>query len=406
EEQLEGLAQNLSAIDGELEQLAAQREQYELVSVACGSLEKLAALGAAELFWGAKAERADIERHVAAVRARLDTFSARIAEIEGRRKAVTDEIAQGREVLAILEDDLAEIHAEQEEQLHEWVLEREAEPVVARAGAMPWSRGGEDDRRFRRALGSSLAAAVLLGILVPLVDLPLPEPAEILEVPERVVELIKRDRLPPPPPPQVAQQRPEEPEPIPEPEPEVVPEPAPEPQQLVAEPAPAPTPSPPAPEPAPRERAQQSGLLAFRESFSAIAENRPAARLGADARVSNDGATAIGLPERSIVTSQAPGSSGGINLASLSRDVGGGDGGGTQIAGVATSRVESSIGPGGGGGRPLAGGGGNGTGVLAGRTDEEIQIVFDRYKASLYRLYNRELRANPTLRGQMVLRLT
>ena len=43
---------------------------------------------------------------------------------------------------------------------------------------------------------------------------------------------------------------------------------------------------------------------------------------------------------------------------------------------------------------------------MAGRTDEEIQIVFDRYKASLYRLYNRELRKDPTLRGQMVIRLT
>jgi hypothetical protein len=42
----------------------------------------------------------------------------------------------------------------------------------------------------------------------------------------------------------------------------------------------------------------------------------------------------------------------------------------------------------------------------AARTDEEIQIVFDRYKASFYRLYNRELRNDPTLRGQMVLRLT
>jgi hypothetical protein len=44
--------------------------------------------------------------------------------------------------------------------------------------------------------------------------------------------------------------------------------------------------------------------------------------------------------------------------------------------------------------------------MSAGRTDEEIQIVFDRYKAALYRLYNRELRNNPTLRGQIVLKLT
>jgi hypothetical protein len=40
------------------------------------------------------------------------------------------------------------------------------------------------------------------------------------------------------------------------------------------------------------------------------------------------------------------------------------------------------------------------------RTDEEIQIVFDRHKAALYRLYNRELRRDPTLKGQMVLRIT
>jgi len=31
--------------------------------------------------------------------------------------------------------------------------------------------------------------------------------------------------------------------------------------------------------------------------------------------------------------------------------------------------------------------------------------VFDRHKAALYRLYNRELRSDPTLKGQMVLRI-
>ena len=68
-----------------------------------------------------------------------------------------------------------------------------------------------------------------------------------------------------------------------------------------------------------------------------------------------------------------------------------------------STRATSAIAAIGGGGadRPLASGGPG----LA-RTDEEIQIVFDRYKAALYRLYNRELRKDPTLRGQMVLRLT
>lgn len=97
-----------------------------------------------------------------------------------------------------------------------------------------------------------------------------------------------------------------------------------------------------------------------------------------------------------MVSTSAPGSSGGINLSNISRNVGGGG----SMDGVALSRVASSIGGGSGAARPLSGG------VAAGRTDEEIQIVFDRYKAALYRLYNRALRKDPTLRGQLVLRLT
>jgi hypothetical protein len=103
-----------------------------------------------------------------------------------------------------------------------------------------------------------------------------------------------------------------------------------------------------------------------------------------------------------MLTSNAPGSSGGINLAALSRNAGGSGGGGAGggMKGVQVGRATSSIGGVGTADRPLASGG------RAGRTDEEIQIVFDRYKSALYRIYNRELRKDPTLRGQMVLRLT
>jgi hypothetical protein len=105
----------------------------------------------------------------------------------------------------------------------------------------------------------------------------------------------------------------------------------------------------------------------------------------------------MGRPTRNMVTTQAPGSSGGINLASLSRGMGGGNG--QDMQGVQVTRVTSSIGGVAGEDRPLS------RGLAAGRTDEEIQIVFDRHKAALYRLYNRELRRDPTLKGQMVLRI-
>jgi hypothetical protein len=406
--QIGGLEQRLTSIDGELAGFAGQVEKFALLEQTCGTLEKLDTLGAAELFWGRDTAQADVSAHLTQVRRSIDKFRTDVKECELRRNAVLEQLHQGREVLSILEQDLSDLELAEEERQNEWVIERDVDELPVRPGKMPWTGGGEDDERFRKGLAASLLWAVFFGLALPQIDLPLPEPLEILEVPERVVQLIRqqRDRPVTPPPAALAERELPEPEPIPEPETE------PEPQPLVADDAPAapPVEAPPAavpgpPEPTPQERAASSGLLAFRESFSTLADERPAARLGADARISSRGEAAVGQTTRAMVTTQAPGSSGGINIGSFSRDVAaGGDGAGGGLAGVSASRVESNIGPGGGGGGRLAGGGGNG--ALAGRTDEEIQIVFDRYKASLYRLYNRELRNNPSLRGQMVLRLT
>src|SRR6266571_2647429 len=175
---------------------------------------------------------------------------------------------------------------------------------------------------------------------------------------------------------------------------------------------------PPGPELGPPVEAKtnvgNAGILALKDKIARLAQDTVVAPLGADAR--HVAADEVGKPSaRSLLTSNTPGSSGGINVASLSRSVGGGGGGGGGgngvggrgagggggIGGVGTGRVVSTIAPITGADRPKARGGPG-----PARTDEEIQIVFDRYKASFYRLYNRELRNNPALKGQMVLRLT
>ena len=167
-------------------------------------------------------------------------------------------------------------------------------------------------------------------------------------------------------------------------------------------------------EPKPESNVGKAGILALKEKFVSLAQDTVVVPLGADAR--HVAADDVGRPSsRSMLTSNAPGSSGGINVASLSRSVGGGGGGGggggngvgadggggSGIGGVGVGRAVSPITPITGADRPKAR-----SGPGASRTDEEIQIVFDRYKASFYRLYNRELRNNPALKGQMVLRLT
>ena len=174
-------------------------------------------------------------------------------------------------------------------------------------------------------------------------------------------------------------------------------------------------------DPAPQPKVGNAGILAFKDKFASLAQDKIAPRLGAEAHYG--AADDVGLPSsRSTLTTSAAGSSGGVNLASLNRSVGGGGGGagggGTGAGGTGGGRGGGRGGSGGGQGvsvgratssitaiagedRPKARGGPG-----SARTDEEIQIVFDRYKASFYRLYNRELRNNPTLKGQMVLRLT
>jgi len=170
----------------------------------------------------------------------------------------------------------------------------------------------------------------------------------------------------------------------------------------------------------PKTKVGNAGILAFKDKIASLAQDNVVVPLGADAR--HLAADDVGRPSaRSLLTSNTSGSSGGISLASLSRTVGGGGGGGGgggSGGGGVGGRGAGANGSGGGG----IGGGGRAvspitgitgadrpkarSGPSAARTDEEIQIVFDRYKASFYRLYNRELRNNPALKGQMVLRLT
>jgi hypothetical protein len=390
---LEGLESDLRAIDREMDALEDQQPQYEALGKVCGSLEELADAGALDLFW--EADDPDPRARVDRARKKISDYADAILNKAGQRQAASERIIDQNRELDRLHYELTEAVEAEETFRNEWIVERDDEMIPAHVQVMPWSRGYEEDRRFRLSLGSSLLASLSIAFILSSIALPVIERQKVSEIPERMARLV-REQLPPPPPEPVVEELPVEDD-IPEPEPELAEE-VPEPAETVV-PELAEEPAVAAAEPDPVEQVRSKGILAFRDSFATAANLRPSTQLGSDARVRSAGEDAVGRTERNMVTTNAPGSSGGINLASISRDVGGG--GGQGMGDVTVSRVASSIGGGGSADRPLSGGG-----AVAGRTDEEIQIVFDRYKASLYRLYNRELRKDPTLRGQIVLRLT
>jgi hypothetical protein len=413
---LEGLAEDLRVVDDEVEGLAPQRTQHELLEQACCSLEKLDELGAASLFWGEQIEAERVSERLREVRGVVNAFQEQLDEFDAQRQAILENIGRENENLEILGEDLYYIQEEEERRKNEWIVERDISAVPRRVQRMAWARGGEDDKRFNKSLAASMLVSLLFGLLLPLIDLPLPKLFVPEDMPKRLARLVRPEQTKPLPRSPLAEQPAEQQEPEPAKEPEPSEQPPDSPVVAEAEPTQSAKPGPPGPEApavaaAPRKQVAKAGILAFKDKFASLSQDKLSPRLGADARLGDaDDVSKGSMPSRSMLTSNAPGSSGGINIGSLSRNVGrggqGGTGGGGGIHGVQVGRATSSInsiggGGGGGGGRPRAGGG-----QAASRTDEEIQIVFDRYKASFYRLYNRELRNDPTLRGQMVLRLT
>ena len=264
-----------------------------------------------------------------------------------------------------------------------------------------WTVSEEDERRFRRILRDILIACALLCLIMPWLPVPKVDRNQPEELPPRLAKaLLERE---PPPPPVV---RPEPAAPKPE---ASKPEPNKPPVTEARKPEPAKAPGEKIE--AARRRASGVGLLAMRDELADLRgapvaqqfqkDIKPGPGVGTGSGPGVGAGKSPGLPSRSMITSNASGASGGINTSSLSRDTGGGG-----LAGRSTTVVQGVMGGDGGGGAGTGGTVRRGGSGKASRSIEDIKLVFDRNKGSIYTLYNRALRDDPTLQGKVVVKLT
>ena len=205
---------------GDRRRAGRPRDRTQTASLCCrtSAARSISSTRAAEpTSSGAKASRRIACRRSPSRRAheRLKLFNDRVGEIEARRRAQLDEINQQQEHAQFLEDDVFEALEEEERLKHEWIVEREIDSLRELSALPSWTDDGEDDRRFRKSLVSALLASLALAIIVPFIELPLPEEEEPVDVPERVITMMMQDiprpkpvQAPVPPPPQIAQQKP------------------------------------------------------------------------------------------------------------------------------------------------------------------------------------------------------
>ena len=272
--------------------------------------------------------------------------------------------------------------------------------MTLRTTSLPWSGEPGEAGRLGLALGLVLVIFLPLAILVPRIQLPEPDRAEVERVPPQLARLLA------PPPKPVVEPRPEpRPEPDGATEPDPKPEPAPKPQPK-QEPRPEPERKPPEPAPEPQQTAKapptrqtvkearavasKSGLMAMQDQLAAMREDSAAvAAAPVQANVTDEGVAEPAPPTKSVLKG-----SGGVDTRDgPERDVKLAN---HTVASVAEpTPVAKASAP-----KPAAHKSGPSQ-----RAMSNIRQVFNRQKTALYALYNRELRKDPTLAGKVLLEL-
>lgn len=241
---------------------------------------------------------------------------------------------------------------------------------------LPWDNNRADRRSLRKWLGICLGILLLIGLPMPFLNLPEVDREELEQLPPQLARIMldkPKPKLIPPPPKEVEEVKPEVEKPL------VKEEVKPKAEPKVAD---------------AKEKAALSGLLAFKDAFADMREAVDVSKLQDTGAIQRGAGEAASI-DRSLLTSKHSTRSAGVNVAALSRETGG-----VALSGRETTKVDAP--------ENVTGNGGVRKRVVAdarSRSIEEIRRVFDSNKGAIFAIYNRTLRYNPALQGEVVLEL-
>jgi len=238
---------------------------------------------------------------------------------------------------------------------------------------LPWENNSEETNRFLKLILSAVIISILISSVVPFLTVAELDRAKTTTIPPRLVKMILEQKKvvePPPPPPAEAKEEKKEEEKPEEKKEEVKP--------IEIKTA--------------KEVAKKHIAV-----FDALADLRDLANvddLKVNQSLSNDTGQAAKVT-RSLITKKATQGSGGIIVATASRSSGIG-----ALKGQNVTKVTSNIGD------AVANTKRKTKSGNQKRSDENIQLAFDKNKSAIFALYHRSLRKDPSLQGRVVFRLT
>ncbi|MEY4589552.1 MAG: hypothetical protein RL497_1628 [Pseudomonadota bacterium] len=273
---------------------------------------------------------------------------------------------------------------------------------------LPWASIPQENRRLNTFLAIGLVVFILFFAAIRWIELPPPPP--VIPVATTVMVVEQPVVLPPPPkpveppPPEVVEPPEVKPEPVPE-------KPKPEPKPVPVKPEPVKTPpkeTVPGPAAAEvklnnaRKQAAQAGVMQAQNELAAMRDSLDINDVSKPTdTASAPGANTAATVDRAVISSGALAKSGGISVAALSKDTGGGGGLGGRKGEAVQNKLKDADQAAAAKQAAASAGGGKGS-----RTDEELKRILDAAKARITAVYYRALDDDPTLQGRIVFKLT
>ena len=250
---------------------------------------------------------------------------------------------------------------------------------------LPWSRVSDESKRYWVIVLLLFVLVSPVALIIPTIELPEKERSQLEALPPQLAKvIIEKKKVEPKP-----KKEPEPPKEEPEkkPEPEVKPEPKPEPKP---KPKLKKTPTKEAVKKA-REVAESSGLLALQDD---LADMRATLDTSALTATPNLVAKTVAAKANAVDSGKALAGSGGVNTTGMA----------VPAESVALAAREATVLEESESEKLTAQAKKSAKGKE--RSSGNIRRVFDQNKSSLFTIYHRELRKDPSLEGKVVLKLT
>ena len=255
---------------------------------------------------------------------------------------------------------------------------------------LPWVEG-QEDRLFKRLTIAFVVIFVVLGVFMNRIQLPEVERKQLSDVSPRLAKLIlEKKKIPPPPPPPPLKKviKKEEPKAV---EPEKKAEPKKEP--VIVKPL-----SKEQSRAAAKEKASKTGLIALKDELADLRESFDFSDI-AELPQLKTGTQAEKVKSASeLLSASAAAGSGGLRTSEASSRRIESTGLNARKTTSVESRLEAEVKA-----DPAAK---TRVARVATRTQEEIERVFQKNKGSIFSIYNRELRKDPSLQGKVIVELT